>query len=80
MTMNKPGIKDIKKQFASLVDSPVNLTTLGDFGLQKMQTINFLSRSIQGLENRRLTSSLVLLHEIDMNCANLYKSVQSNLT
>ena len=51
-----------------------------DCGLQTMQAINFLSRSVQVLSNRGLTADVTLLQAIYSNCAKLYKSVQCHLT
>ena len=78
--MDKPVIEDMKMRFASLVDSYIIATTSVDCGLQTMRAINFLSREIQYLANHGITLNMRLIHEIWMDCANFYKSVQSSIT
>ena len=41
-----------------------------------MQTIYFLARAVPGLVNIGMTVDVMLLHEIDVDCAKSYKSVQ----
>ena len=64
MTMDKQIIKDIMKRWASIDDSTVNGTTKLDYGLQKIQAIDFLSMYIQYLVNYVLTMNVTLFHEI----------------
>ena len=50
-----------------------------DCGLQTMQAIDFLSRTVQEISNRGLLVDVMLLQAIDADCANFYKSVQRHL-
>ena len=44
-----------------------------------MQAINFLSRVIQDLENHGLSTDISLLKDIDVECANFYKSIHHHI-
>ena len=80
MKMDKSLTKEIKKRLENLVDSNINPTPRVDFGLYTIHAIDFLSRSVQDIANHGLMPKVTLLQEIDTDCTNFYKYVQSHIT
>ena len=71
MTMDNPFIKKIKKRLGDLVGPNNTTAERVDCCLQTMQAIDFLAKAVQDLFNRVLPADVMLLQEINYNCAKL---------
>ena len=79
MTMYKPVLKNIKKRLGYLIDHNDTTEYRFNCGLQTLQVIGFLARSVQYLANRGLMDDVTLIQAINTNCSKLYKVVQHHL-
>ena len=78
--IDKTVIKDIKKQPGDLIEYSDTTSYSVDCGLQTMQAIEFLTRSVQDLANRGLSSDVTIIQSIYTHCAKFYMAVQHRLT
>ena len=79
MALYTPVIKDNKKRLGDLMDPNDTASYRLKCGLQTMQAIDFLARSVQELGKRVLPADVTLLQVIDANCAKFYKDVLQHL-